>query len=332
MSKLLPIVIVIIVVSPVVARAHHGVAAVGFGNMEGPGVRLETTSPLTLPKNNLYLMFKDERVSFQKFGFADPKNKDPFDFLTLAVGYGINQYLSVYLFQPYSIKTQQSLGTASGFADTSLMLTLGFKYDKEFLLIPEKETLDDLMDWHFSISVASTIPLGNSVRKDKTGAYFSADMQNGFGVMSPSIDCAVMKQISNDFTWLADISYQYFPEHRYSSIAFQFGAEAKLSTSVAYRLLVTNKMRLDIIAEASVLNLQRDKQSDKSSSLKDVAASGGTIIYAIAGARLFYDRFSVAVGVKKAVLSSLNEKNQQQGTEGLENYRFFVTVGYCFGL
>jgi hypothetical protein len=308
------------------------VRAVEIENLEGPGAGLETVSPLTLPTNHLYLMVKGEYLPFKKYKFAEPENIDTFSFFTLAVGYGINQYLSVYLFQPYSMKVQDSHGTASGFGDMSLMLTLGFKYDKEFMLIPETESLDDLMDWHFSISVATTIPLGNAVRKDRTGNYFSADMQNGFGVMSPSIDLAVMKQLNDDFTWLADISYQYFPEHQYSSIKYQFGAKARLSTSVAYRLLVTGKIRLDIIAEASVLNLQKDKQSNESGSLKSIPASGGTIIYATAGIRLLYDRFSFSFGGQKAVLTYLNKSGEQQGSEGQENYRLFAVIDFCFGL
>jgi hypothetical protein len=332
MSKLLPLVVAIIVASPAVVSAHHGVAAVGIGYLEGPGAGLETASPLTLPPNHLYLMVKGEHVSFKKYTFAEPQNKDTFDFFTLAVGYGINQYLSVYVCQPYTIKVQDSQGTASGFADIQLMLVLGFKYDDGLSLIPENETLDDLMDWHFSVSLASTIPLGNAVRKDKTGNYFSPDMQNGFGTMSPSIDLAVMKQLNDDFTWLADVSFQYFFEHKYSSIRYQFGAETRFNTSLVYRLISNGRWRMDLIAEASVLNLQRDKQSDESGAVKSLRASGGTIIYATAGIRLLYDRFSASIGAKKAALSYLNESGEQQGSEGLENYRLFVVVGFCFGL
>ena len=39
----------------------------------------------------------------------------------------------------------------SGFTDISLQGVLGFKYDQGFKLIPAKESLDDLEDWHRSL-------------------------------------------------------------------------------------------------------------------------------------------------------------------------------------
>lgn len=331
MRKFASIFVLVILAIPGIAHAHHGVAAVGIASLEGPGAGLETTSPLTLPQNSLYLMFKEEHVSFQKFQFAEPYNKNTFDFYTLTVGYGITRYLSAYVFQPYSVKTQDSLGTASGFADMNLMLSLGFKYDNGLLLIPEKETLDDLMDWHFSLSMASTIPVGNSARKDKSGNYFSPDMQNSFGSSSLSLSLAAMKQFNDDLTWLIEVSYHYFFEHKYPWIRFQFGGEARLATSIVYRLVTKGNLRLDVIGEASVLSIQRDR-SNESGSMKDEHASGGTIFYATAGLRLFYDRLSLGIGIKKAVQHSLSEVNEQQGVEGLENYRLFAVLGFCFGL
>ena len=338
MKNLPSILFVIIVATPIIARAHHGVAAVGIAGLEGPGAGLETTSPITLPAKIMYLMLKYEHVPFQKIQFVEPNNIRTFDFYTLAAGYGITPYLSAYVFLPYSVKTQESLGTTSGFADMNLMLTLGFKYDERFLLIPENETLDDLMDWHFSVSLASTLPTGSTTHKDKHGEYFEPEMQNGFGSMSPAIYLAVMKRLNDDLTWLADVSFQYFLEHKYpASIRYQFGAEIRVDTSLAYRILSKGSWRIDLIAEANLLNIQHDRSnksdtSDELGSVKSVRASGGTIVYGTAGVRVFYDRFTLAIGIKKALFSSLNDKKEQQGTEGLEDYRLFATVGYCFGL
>ncbi len=333
MKNLPSMLVVIMVASPIIARAYYPTTAVGFAGLEGPGAGLETTSPMTLPVKNLYLMLKDEHVPFQNFQLAEPENIRTFDFYTLAVGYGITPYLSAYIFLPYSVKIQESHGTASGFGDMNLMLTLGFKYDERFLLIPENETLDDLMDWHFSVSLSSTIPTGSTACKDKNSEYFEPEMQTGFGSMSPAIYLAVMKQLNDDFTWLADVSFQYFLEHTYpSSIQYQFGAETRVDTSLPYRILSKGSWRIDLIVEANLLNIQRDTSSEETGSLKSVSASGGTIIYGTAGIRVFYDRFTVAIWIKKALFSGLNDKKEQQGTEGLEDYRLFAVIGYSFGL
>jgi hypothetical protein len=189
------------------------------------------------------------------------------------------------------------------------------------------------MDWHFSVSLSSTIPTGSTACKDKNGEYFEPEMQTGFGAMSPAIYLAVMKQLNDDFTWLTDVSFQYFLEHTYpSSIRYQFGTEIRVDTSLAYRILSKGSWRIDLIVEANLLNLQQDKSSEETGSVKSVPASGGTIIYGTAGVRVFYDRFTVAIGIDKAMFSGLNDKKEQQGTEGLEDYRLFATVGYCFGL
>ena len=47
------------------AHAHHGVAAVGLSEPEGPGAALETTAALPLPKHFAFAMVKSEFVSFQ---------------------------------------------------------------------------------------------------------------------------------------------------------------------------------------------------------------------------------------------------------------------------
>ena len=43
--------------------------------------------------------------------------------------------------------------------------------------------------------------------------------------------------------------------------------------------------------------------------------------------RLYLGRVALAFGAKRAVLKSLNESSDQQGSEGLENVRVFLSVG-----
>ena len=45
---------------------------------------------------------------------------------------------------------------------------------------------------------------------------------------------------------------------------------------------------------------------------------------------MIYDRWSLALGIKKAVAKSLNEGEDQQGSEGLEKYRLIVGLSRSF--
>lgn len=314
------------------ARAHHGVAAVGVAGPEGPGAALETTSALALPQRLAFAMLKSEYVSFQHRDFAEPENKDYSLFNMLAVGYGIFPWLSAYVFQPFNVKAQDSIGTNTGLGDTNLMLTFGFKYDEGLKVAPEKESLDELMDWHFSLWVSSTLPVGPIEHEDDTGERFAPDMQTGFGAPSPAVGFAVLKQLSDKFTWLADINYQHFFPHSYSYTRYQFGGESRLDSALAYRLVGKGDFRMDLIAELCGLNLQRDRERNSSGRMEKLQASGGTILYAGLGARVYYGQLGVALGVRRAALKSLNEGSDQQGAEGLENVRAALTVSYSAGL
>lgn len=56
------------------ARAHHGSAAVSAIGTEGPGVTLETTSPLPLGEGTVLALAKGEYVRSQRrAGFVDQK-------------------------------------------------------------------------------------------------------------------------------------------------------------------------------------------------------------------------------------------------------------------
>jgi hypothetical protein len=172
---------------------HHGVAAVSVAGPEGPGAAMETTSALPLPHGMLFTMAKTEYVPFQQFAFAEPNNKSYSSFNMVAVGYGVRPWMSVYVFQPFNVKEQNGVGRSTGAGDTNLMLSFAFKWDGVLQLAPEKESLDDLMDWHFSAWASSTLPAGPTSALDDAGAYFAPDMQTGFGAPSPAVGVAVMK-------------------------------------------------------------------------------------------------------------------------------------------
>jgi hypothetical protein len=56
-------------------------------------------------------------------------------------------------------------------------------------------------------------------------------------------------------------------------------------------------------------------------------ASGGNILYGSLGLRAMLGRFIVAVGIKRALLTSLNEAAEQQGSEGRERFRLALSLG-----
>jgi len=310
------------------ARAHHGVAAVGVAGPEGPGAALETTSPLPLPEGTLFTMAKTEYVPFQRYAFAEPTNKSYSSFNLVALGYGVRPWMSLYLFQSANVKEQDGVGRNAGVGDTNLMLSLALKWDQGLQLVPEKESLDDLMDWHFSVAVSSTLPIGPTTAKTATGAYFAPDMQTGFGAPSSTVGVAVMKQLTSDFTWLAEASYQHFFPHTYELTRYQFGGETRLNTAGVYRVYGAGRFRLDVSGELNGLQLQRDRQRNDAGSMEPLRASGGAILYAGAGVRAYSGPVSVAFGVKRAALTSLNEAADQQGSEGLERFRAAFTVSY----
>jgi hypothetical protein len=329
MSKPLPLslfVAVLAFASP--ARAHHGVAAVSVAGPEGPGAAMETTSPLPLPQGTLFTMAKTEYVPFQKFAFAEPNNKSYSSFNMAVFGYGVRPWMSVYVFQPLNLKQQDGVGTNAGAGDTNLMFSFAFKWDEGPQLVPEKESLDDLMDWHFSLWVSSTLPVGPTAGLDDAGSYFAPDMQTGFGAPSPAVGVAVMKQVTNDLTWLAEANYQHFFPHTYRFTRYQFGGEMRVNTAAIYRVYGSGQFRLDVSGELNGLHLQRDREHDDSGAMEQLQASGGAVLYAGAGVRAFYGPFTVGFGLKRAALKSLNEQADQQGSEGLEMFRAALTFSY----
>jgi hypothetical protein len=274
-------------------------------------------------------MVKSEFVSFQiRDRAAFPEQKDLSSFNMLALGFGITPWLSAYVFQPYNLKSADGgIGSSSGLGDTNLMLAFGWKWDEGLKLIPQKESLDELADWHFLLWASCTMPVGPTEKNDDRGQRFAPDMQTGFGTPSPTLGLAVLKQISTNFTALAEVNHQRFFTHDYSFTRYRFGAETRLNVAGVYRICAKGRVRLDGVVELVGLNLQRDRQDNGQGSLTALSASGGTILYGSLGARLYLGRVSIALGAKRAVLKSLNQASEQQGSEGLENVRVSMSVG-----
>lgn len=309
------------------AHAHHGVAAVGLAEPEGPGAALETTAALPLPQRMAFAMVKSEFVSFQsRDRAAFTQQKEFSSFNMLALGFGIMPWLSAYVFQPYNVKSADGgVGSNAGLGDTNLMLSFGWKWDDGLRLIPQKESLDELADWHFLLWASCTLPVGPTEHTDGNGTRFAPDMQTGFGTPSPALGLSVLKQVTADITILGEANYQRFFAHSYSFIRYRFGAETRLNLAGVYRIYARGKIRLDGVAELGGLNLQRD-QADEGQGLAGLSASGGTILYGGVGARLSLGRVTLAAGAKRALVKFLNEASEQQGSEGLENIRAFISI------
>ncbi len=309
------------------AYAHHGVAAVGFSDPEGPGVGIETTAALTLPRRLGFALVKSEFVSFQARDdrAAFPVQKDSAFFNVAALGFGITPWLSAYVFQPYNVKSADSgVGTNAGIGDTNLMLAFGWKWDEGLRLIPQKESLDELRDWHFLLWASCTLPTGPTEHKDDNGEPFAPDLQTGFGAPSAAMGLVTLKQLSTDFTLLAELNYQYFFPHSYSFTRYKFGGETRANAAIAYRAYGRGRVRLDVVAEAVGLYIQRDREREDPAQSEDLVAlqaSGGNILYGSLGVRAYLGRVALALGLKRALLTHLNEKSEQQGSEGLESFR-----------
>lgn len=315
------------------ALAHHGVAAIGFGDPEGPGAAMETTMALPLPRYTALALLKSEFVSFQTRGdrAAFPQQKDFASFNMALLGFGITPYLTAYVFQPFNVKSMDGgVGKNEGLGDTSLMLALGWKWDDGLRLIPQKESLDELLDWHFLMWAACSLPTGPTERIDGNGEPLAPDMQTGFGAPSPALGLSALKQVSTDWTFLGEMNHQRFFAHDYSFVRYRFGAETRLNLAGVYRAYARGRMRVDVFGELAGLNLQRDREDEDLGGplpMTALEASGGNILYGGLGLRAMFGRVLVGLGIKRSVLKRLNEEDSQQGSEGLENFRLSLSLG-----
>jgi len=324
----------VLALTPAVTAAHHGVASLGAAGLEGPGAPVVTSSAAPLPKGSGLLYLKADYADYETFTSARDRESD-YDLFSMAgVGYGFTSWFSAYAFLPYYVKsaesgvdTDEGSTDQQGFADISFTGVLAFKYDDGFKLAPERESLDDLEDWHFSAYAGLSIPTGDADALDASGAI-DPGQATGFGAPSFSVGLTSSKQLTDRDTWVSEVSYLWFMENEYDDgSTLRFGPELRLNTAWVHKLHADadTKLRLDGVIEANYLSLGRDKEDGRGAD-----ATGGQILYLTPGVRLYKDRFSIALGVMLPTWTDLNEEADQQGSEGLEDYRVVGTFSYLF--
>jgi len=326
MKNLMKIFLLGALLLPGQALAHHG----GVSLALGPGSPIETASPLTLPEGGLVAATKLEYAPFRKFDFADPENKDSFTFYNLSLIYGLKPYLSTGVVIPYSVKTQDTLGTNNGLGDIGLNAVLGFNYEpgKGFNLNKAEDTaisLDSVRKIYLALSGSVTLPTGKNDLK--FGGDTERDMQPGFGSPSYTLGISAQRQLTRNFGIVAETSYQIFTEKD----NFKFGNEWKLNTAGVYELYGKAGgflQTINGILELNLLNIARDTENGQGA-----RASGGTILYLSPGMRFSFPKIqnaNLGILVKIPILKNLNEESEQQGSEGLEKYRLILTLSFFF--
>ncbi len=314
--------------------AHHGVASLGAAALDAPGAPVETSSSATLPAGRWLAFLKIDHAE-SKTGLVAPPESDSNQYWMLGLGYGFKPWLSGYVLQPYNIKKDTAGGLDSrGWADASLVGVLGFKYDQGFLLAPGNESLDDLMDWHFTLYGGASLPSGDANHRLADGTI-DPGKSLGFGKASFTLGATASRQFSDKATATFEVGRMRFQNHDYAADAdfpaggrrMQFGAESRVNAALSYRLLTVpeRRFRLDGNLEANYLALGRDISQAGAE-----PASGGKMLYAVAGVRLYQDKLSLGLALKKPVWTRLNEESQQQGSEGKEKFRLIATFSALF--
>jgi hypothetical protein len=325
----------ILLASPFAAAsvlAHHGIAAVGTGGaaaLEGPGAPIESASSMVLPAGSTLLYAKLDHAKFMTYDSAAVES-DYANYWMTGVGYGLTSWFSAYLFAPYHAKIDEPGGLDSkGWADLAVMGQVGFKYEpgQGLKLIPAKESLDDLEDWHFTLFGGGTLPTGNANHRLGDGSI-DPGKAHGFGRNTWHLGLTATKQLSRDLTLNLEASTIRFREYHYANgNRMKFGAENRLNGSLAWRLHTNtgSRFRVDGVLEAQYLTLGRDIENGVGAT-----ATGGRMLYLMPGLRFYKDKLSFAVGLKKPVWTKLNEERQQQGAEGKEKYRLIFTASMMF--
>lgn len=309
------------------ASAHHGVAGIGAAALRGPGAPLEAATSTVLPEGRALAYFKLDDARFKTYDPAAPE-ADRSRFTMLGLGYGFTPWFSAYAFVPHHEKRDESGGQNSrGVADVSLLGQVGFKYDQGFRLIPANESLDDLEDWHFSLFAGGTLPTGDANHRLGDGSI-DPGKSPGFGKPSRLFGLSASRMLSESLTLSMEASMLRFREFAYEDgQRMRFGDESRFNVALAYRAFTDpeRKFRLDPVLELQYLGLGRDHENGT-----DATATGGRIVYALPGVRIYWQDMSFALGVKKPVWTRLNESAGQQGAEGKENWRLIFSASLLF--
>lgn len=309
------------------AAAHHGVASLGAAGLEGPGAPVETSSSATLPEGGGLAYLKLDHARFETYDPAAVEG-DYSQYWMLGLGYGVTPWFSVYAFQPYNIKQDEPGGLDSrGFADLSLMGVVGFKYDEGLRLVPANESLDDLMDWHYTLYAGASLPSGDADHRLDDGSI-DPGKSLGFGQPSLNYGFTATRQWNEATTSVLEAGQIRFRSHAYADgNRVRFGTETRLNVALSQRLLSLpeRRFRLDGNAELNYLSLGRDVENGVGA-----IATGGEMLYGVLGLRFYLDRLSLGLAVKQPVWTDLNEEARQQGAEGKEKYRLIATFSLLF--
>jgi len=326
---------VALAVAALPASAHHGVAGLGAASLDGPGAPVEQSSSATLPEGKLFTYLKVDYADWKTYSSATDDEADYSTFWMAGLGYGLTPWLSLYAFLPYHDKVDENdWFNTHGFADVAVNATLGFKYDDGFRLVPERESLDDLEDWHFTLYAGATLPTGNPNLRDRDG-NIDKGKSTGFGEPTFTLGATASKMLDERWTLNFDLSNLWFQENTYDAdpahggerFTGQFGDEFRFNTALIYKAYTRPeaRFRLDALVELNYLHLGRDEEDGVPE-----RATGGDVLYVMPGARAYWDKLSFALGVKLPVVQDLNEADEQQGAEGKERYRVIFSVSALF--
>ncbi|RIJ99532.1 MAG: hypothetical protein DCC43_08210 [Candidatus Brocadia sp.] len=320
----------ILLINEASSYAHHGGVSTAFG----PGAPIETASPLALGKGNFLLYEKFEYVPFEHKDHADPENIDTFTFFNTLVGYGFTDAISVYALLPVAIKEQDSLGTSSGLGDLGFIFQYGFKYGERDGIrglygygaedsYGAEYSTDDLK---MALQAGFTVPTGETSNRDNKGEIFDMGMQPGFDAPTFQFGFVASKMIFPHFTLTGDTSLTVFAEHNDGKP----GNEIRLNAAGGYEIYEKKNgflSRFDIIAESNLLHLTKDQDDENETD----DATGGTILYLSPGLRATFGKHvSIGMLVKLPTWEDLNNESEQQGAEGLEEYRAIITCSISF--
>ena len=326
-ARLVPPALLALVASS--AGAHHGVAGLGAAGLQGPGAPIEAATSATLPAGKVLTYLKLDHARYKTFD-PDPANpeSDYANYWMAGLGYGFTPWLSAYVFLPYHGKVDEPGGfDTHGFADMSLFGQLGFKYDEGFRLIPDNESLDEMEDWHFTVFGGLTLPTGNADLRDANGEI-DPGKSTGFGSPSYSLGLTATRQLTPRLTFNQELSYIGFTENTYDDgNRTRFGSEGRANSALIYRAFtdLNRRLRIDLALEAHYLHLGRDETNGIPE-----RATGGDILYALPGVRIYWRNLSLGLGYKTPIWKHLNEQDEQQGGEGTEAYRLILSFSALF--
>jgi len=318
----------LLLLCPRPAWPHHGGVSLGLG----PGSPIETNSPLTLPQGGFVVSTRAEQVQWKTFSFRDPANRTSSTFTNVGLSYGFTPYLTGSFFVPYTVKRQDGLADVSDIGDLRLQLSLGFNYDpKKGVALNRADdtavTLEGSTKVYLGGFASVTAPTGEHDNLRPGETEVDKSMQTGFGSPAFIVGLAAARNVVGSLSLTADTTCDVFTE----ADSYTYGGEFRFDLAPVYEIYGKPEnflSKVDGILELNLLDIARDKASGES-----VTASGGTILYLSPGVRLSFPRLSNAnlgMLVKIPVWKDVNEKSQQQGSEGLEEYRAIVTLSLFF--